>query len=81
MSFKIGDRVLCCGWKWLNEADRHGEVVECYQGIPSHNAPGLEMMAIKWDDNGLIERGYLQNSGYVRPEPLPISPNLLPEVV
>ena len=66
----LGDRVVCTGWKWLNEMDRHGEVVECYRGVASHDNPGIEMLAIKWDDTGLVERGYLRYGGRLTKEVL-----------
>jgi hypothetical protein len=63
--FKIGDLVVRQGFQWNNEPDRHGEVVDLYRGVSSAVGPGEAMMAIKWMDTGLIERGYLNRVGMI----------------
>lgn len=56
---QVGDRVVKRGWKTRDEPDRFGEVVECYHGVPSACDPGVPFVAVKWDDTGTVERGYI----------------------
>jgi hypothetical protein len=69
---KVGDRVVRRGWKWRNEPDQFGEVVECYNGIPSAVSPGEAMVAIKWDGVEQIERGHFNRLGLLQRESIPI---------
>ena len=59
--FKVGDRVTCPGFKFKNEPDRHGEVVECYEGLKNALGQRDLMVAVKWDGIDTVERGYLEN--------------------
>lgn len=59
---KVGDRVIQRGLVMLREADRFGEIVECYHGRSSAIDKGVPMVAVKWDD-GSTERGYINGSG------------------
>jgi hypothetical protein len=66
MKFSVGDRVLIKGLAWRGESDRVGTIVELYRGQRSAVDPGLEMASVRWDDNGLTERGYILTSGTLR---------------
>jgi len=59
MQLAVGDRVLIHGLKFREEPDRHGVVTELYRGKRSAIDPGLEMAAVRWDDTGNVERGYI----------------------
>lgn len=62
-SLAVGDRVRSHGWAWKNEPDRIGTVTELYRGQASALDKGLELIAVRWDDTGQVERGYILSSG------------------
>jgi hypothetical protein len=66
MPLQMGDRVIQKGWTWRNESDRVGTVVEVYRGMPSATDRGVELLAVRWDDTGQTERGYILTSGRLR---------------
>jgi hypothetical protein len=70
-SFEVGDQVVRNGLKMRDEPTRRGEVVEVY--FSQQNAVGQRerMYAVRWDDTGLVERGYL-DGGQLRQAPLMI---------
>lgn len=71
--FKVGDRVISKVLRWREEVEQRGVVVECYQSVRSAVAPGLEMVAVQWD-NGSLARGYLNDErGSLRKEPLAVA--------
>jgi hypothetical protein len=59
----VGDRVAKRGWTWRQEPDRVGTVIELYRGAPSALDKGVELVAVRWDDTGFTERGYILASG------------------
>lgn len=59
----VGDRVVS---SWPGVPDRNGVVVECYNGVPTSNRPGEKLAAVRWDDTGLVERGYFSQGGGLR---------------
>lgn len=70
----VGDRVRASGWAWRHESDRVGTVVEVYHGLPSAIDPGVELAAVRWDDTGQTDRGYIVASGAltkIAPDPTP----------
>lgn len=69
LPLEVGDRVVCGGLSMKDESPRHGEIVEVYFGKPSATGHRERMMAVRWDDNGLVERGYL-DGGRLRREPI-----------
>lgn len=69
MPLEVGDRVVCDGLKMRDESTRHGEVVEIYFGKPNALGQRERMAAVRWDDTGLVERGYLAG-GRLRREPI-----------
>lgn len=70
--FKVGDHVISPGFKFKDEADRYGEVVECYEGQRDATGHREQMVAVRFDDTGLVERGFLQ-IGRLQHEPLRIT--------
>jgi hypothetical protein len=78
---QVGERVLRRGLLGSKEFDRFGTVVECYTGVPSVVRPGVDMIAVQWDDQpDRIERGYIQGSGSLH-RFIALPPVLIPGVV
>lgn len=59
----VGDRVCCRGFEWKKEPTRIGVVVELYRGLPSAVTPGIELVAVRWNDTGAVERGFIRSTG------------------
>ena len=74
-TLQVGDRVKQHGWAWRSEPDRFGTVMELYRGVPSATIPGIDLVAVQWDDTGRTERGYILASGSLEKIPSDPKPN------
>lgn len=64
----VGDRVArdpLLGW---TSTVRYGTVVQAYRGMPSCNAPGVQLFAVRWDDTGETIHGYMEHGLRILPE-------------
>jgi hypothetical protein len=66
----VGDRVIKPGFKFKDEPDRHGVVVDTYEGRKNGLGIGDQMLVVRFDD-GATERGFIQG-GQLRREPIMI---------
>ena len=71
MMFAINDRVV--RMKYINDRQslRHGVVTEVYPSAKNLDGVSLTLYAVRWDDTGLVERGYLATG--LEQEPLVIA--------
>lgn len=56
----VGDRVVRPGLRLKMEDDRYGVIQSVYFGSPTHNGVKEEFVCVEWEDNHVIEGGYLR---------------------
>lgn len=67
----VGDRIKRRGDLNDRTSWRYGAITEIYQGVPDGKGHTMPMYAVKWEDTGAVERGYLRVSLIAVPADLP----------
>lgn len=72
MTLKVGTRVLRRKWHagYPLPEFRHGVIVEVYSDSRGVGTGGVDLYAVRWEDSGTVEKGYMANG--LEEEPLSV---------